>query len=199
MDTSFDIPYEFLKLSKQALKESRRLLIPTIGSDDGVVLYAIAYLYSAMKKGVIAVDLGAGAGYSTIWIAKGIDDGCSSESNVIAVERRKDRAIKAKEILSRLTLRRTAVRVLNQDAIDFLKEWIARGNPSIDIAFVDVDKFLYLDVFVLLERVMRREGIVLFHNAYFSSVRKLIGYLKEHNYDHTVIPTSEGIVMIVMR
>jgi len=189
---------DFLRIIRSVLKESRRSLVPSIGEDDGLVLYTISYLYGSINENITAIDLGAGIGYSTIWIAKGIDDSYSSSGEVIAVERKKERAIKAKEILSKLPLKKTLIKVLNTDAIMFLRGLTSEGK-RIDLAFVDIDKFLYLDVFLLLKKVMKENGVVLFHNAYFPSANKLITYLNEHNYNYTIVPTSEGIIMIIMK
>jgi len=189
---------DFLRIVKSVLKESRRFLVPSIGEDDGLILYTISYLYGSINENITAVDLGAGIGYSTIWIAKGIDDSYSSSGEVIAVERKKERVIKAKEILSKLPLKKTLIKVLNTDAIMFLRGLTSEGK-RIDLAFVDIDKFLYLDAFLLLKKVMKENGVALFHNAYFSSANKLITYLNEHNYNYTIVPTGEGIIVIIMK
>ena len=127
------ISSDFLRIARSVLRESRRFLVPSIGEDDGLVLYTISYLYGAINENITAIDLGAGIGYSTIWIAKGIDDSSSSNGEVIAVEKQKERAIKAKEILSNLPLRKTLIKVLNADAIIFLKKLIS-GDKKIDVA-----------------------------------------------------------------
>jgi len=61
--------------------ESRRLFIPLIDPEDGSALASLAYL---APPGLV-VDLGAGIGYSTAWLAIGASAN-PSRPRIIAVE-----------------------------------------------------------------------------------------------------------------
>ncbi|MCX8183502.1 MAG: hypothetical protein N3F08_03695, partial [Crenarchaeota archaeon] len=62
--------YAWNSIIREAYTASRYLGIPTIGLDDGHVLYSTAFLAALRFGRLKAMDAGAGTGFSTVWIAR---------------------------------------------------------------------------------------------------------------------------------
>ncbi len=181
-------------LFDEVRRRSIGLGIASIDPVDGVVLYSIAFTIASNRSSVLVLDLGAGIGYSTLWIAAGVEDGCRSGScSVVAVERVASRAKEIEYHVGRLGLRKTRVNVWVGDALVFLK---GLDKGVVDLAFVDVDKALYKDVLELLEDKLKRDGIVVFHNAYFPTPpSEFFKALEGGPWITGFTPTSVGMII----
>jgi len=153
-----------LGLLERVRRESLELSIPSIDPSDGAALYTAAYTLALIARGgVVAVDAGAGIGYSTLWIALGLADAGCSGCTVYAVERDPLLAARARRVLGGTTWPRgLRVEVVEGDALGHLA-----GLPRADLVFVDVEKELYPRSVELVEEKLGEPGVVMWHNAYF--------------------------------
>lgn len=113
------------------------------------------------QTGALAVELGTLAGYSTIWITRGL----GPDGRLITVEPEPAHAdFAAREfvragVAGQIEIRRgTALDVLPQLAREF-------GPRSIDLAFLDAVKIEYADYFRLLKPLIRPGGLLVADNA----------------------------------
>lgn len=195
MKLSFD--FELLYEVERASDEE---FIPRIGRDDGAALFAIVFYYTSRKRtNVLVLDGGAGIGYSTLWLYYALESSCTSGCRLVAVEVRRERAEKLRELLyGRLKPRSgsVSVEVVHGDFVEFVSR--LRSN-SVDIAFVDVAKHQYLEAFRALRDKIVSGGVVAFHNAYMAEkvVQAIVSEASEEGWTSTVIPTEEGILLVV--
>ncbi|RLG85104.1 MAG: hypothetical protein DRO39_06420 [Thermoprotei archaeon] len=182
-------------------RESDRLYIPRIDVEDGYAIYTAVYVYAALRGGgVRAIDAGAGAGYSTLWIAWALEDACRSGGcSVVAIERFGELLNVGRRILGRVRMERAELGFVEGDALRYIE---GQAPGTIDIAFVDVDKHQYLEVLKLLETRLRRGGVAMFHNAYVPQPPpSFFRYLEERAsiWSHSIVPTSMGILITVKK
>jgi len=76
---------EWLRLLEACERLSREMGIPHIGWDDGAALYALAFAVAAERGEVVAVDAGAGAGFSTLWVLAALES-AGAGGRLVAVE-----------------------------------------------------------------------------------------------------------------
>lgn len=182
-------PDEVLEeLIEEIAAQSERHYVPAIDGEDAAALAALAF---TADPGLM-VDLGAGVGYSTLWMAIGARG--KPAARIIAVEWDEDLV----EVLRRNAdaIREAtgvSVDVVNSDAVDYL-ESLDEG-VSFTLSFIDVEKHIYPQVFDLLRRHVSKGGLIAFHNAYYPSPPKEF-YEKISGYTVTVIPTTAGLGVI---
>jgi len=187
----FELLYEVERASDEEF-------IPRIGRDDGAALFAVVFYYTSRKRtNVVVLDGGAGIGYSTLWLYYALESSCVSGCRLVAVEVRRERAEKLRELLYRkLKPRSVSVEVVHGDFVEFVSR--LRSN-SVDIAFVDVAKHQYIEAFRALRDKIVSGGVVAFHNAYMAEkvVQTIVSEASEESWTSTVIPTEEGILLVV--
>ena len=185
----------FSTLIKKAKSFSLHLGVPNIGWDDALIIQTVSFLYSSQRQGVFAVDLGAGVGYSTLYIARGLAEGCSGQCRIDAVEIRVERAKVARQVLDMLREPNIEVNVVNMDAVEYLMK---KREMSIDIAFVDVDKREYPEIIDLLSRKLKVGGVAMFHNALFPSPPQTFFSRASHPpWISSIVPTELGILIAI--
>ncbi len=191
----------FWEVFEQVLREaenvSERLFIPRIEDVDGAALMGLAFHYTlARGGGVVAVDAGAGAGYSTVWIAGGVEAGCTRGGcRVVAVEADERLAAEARRILGGLPLERTQLEVRVGDAVGYVE---SLDGESLDILFVDVDKWQYRRMLELAVEKLKPGGVVAFHNYrvpkppedFFRLVERL-------TWPRLIVPSLPGLLVLV--
>jgi predicted O-methyltransferase YrrM len=179
---------------------SRALGIPSIDPEDGLVLYTLALQKAAWKGRLEGADLGAGIGYSTLWIAAGAEDACSQRLGpcvVTAVEANSRLAGIGEESTAGAGLRSVRVRWVAGDALAFLK---SLPDRSLDLVFVDIDKYEYTAALSLLERKLRPGGVAAFHNAYFPRPPdEFFHAVKEGPWVWGIAPTPAGLLVAVLQ
>jgi len=174
-------------------RRSRALGIPSIDPEDGLVLYTAAVI--AATQGGAAADLGAGIGYSTLWIAGGFEDSCRGECVVYAVEISGRLASEGRRILERAPLERVRIEWVEGDAIEWLE-----GQPdnSLSLAFVDIDKEDYPEALELLAEKLVPGGVALFHNAYWPAPpRRFYELSSKPPWRGGIAPTPLGVAVLV--
>ncbi len=168
---------EFLEFLE---RESERVGIPYVPKEDGLIIFSL-FSYIKMKRGRIkAVDLGAGIGVSTAWIAMALDE----KDELYAVERDPLLYKRALSIWSKSPFK-VRVKFVNKDALNFLDE------SSFHAAFIDIEKDLYEEV---LKRA-KYEDFLLFHNAIFPKPPR--GFFEAvRKRKHVLIPTTLGLMLV---
>jgi predicted O-methyltransferase YrrM len=166
-----DLLNTFLERIISIEKISRRLGVPSIEYDDGLVLSSISYI-TATSGGKIFIDAGAGVGYSSSWILYGLLRMLPREKILLyAIEKDPYRYNYLKENLEKLKdsflKSLLEINVVNEDAVKFLHE----KELDIDMIFVDIDKKQYIDVLKLLPEKLSKIGIGVFHNALIPGLR----------------------------
>jgi len=173
----------FGELYKEVLERSRDLGIPHIPLEDAYVLQSTAFVALSHLDG-LALDLGAGIGFSTIWIAEAAR---KFNKKVIAVERDETLFKELKEVA-----KKARFEALKEDAIEFLK---SLSPSSVAFAFVDIDKELYPEAVKLLDEKLVPEGVAVFHNAFIPTPpREFLDELSKR-MTYTVVPTTLGLVV----
>ena len=171
-------------------RESLSLGIPAIDPEDGMVLQALAF-HIAVSGGVTIVDAGAGIGYSTAWMALGLENGCKSRCRIIAIEYDPDKASRIRLNLDRLGLDMVEVTVHVGEALEVL-----RSIGRVDMAFIDIEKHQYPEALEVLKRVLKVGGLAAFHNAFFPPPpHTFFEMVSRSPWRYTIIPTPAGLLV----
>jgi predicted O-methyltransferase YrrM len=186
---------ELLNILNSVERQSDKMFIPRIGRDDGIAIYVSLYIYASNRSSVVAIDAGAGIGYSTLWISIPLEELCI-DSHIYAVERDRYRYEILKRNIASFPRKCIDVVPIYGDAVEYIKSNFS--SNSIDFIFIDIDKYLYGVIFDVVKNKMVRGGIIAFHNAYMVSdvVAEIVKDAIDLGWKSTVIPTEEGILML---
>jgi caffeoyl-CoA O-methyltransferase len=115
-----------------------------------------------MTQGKLAIELGTLAGYSAIWIARGL----APDGRLITIELNDQHADFAETELVRAGVA-DKVEVVRGAALERLPEIAAEiGERSVDFAFVDAQKSEYVEYFTLLKPLMKPGSLYVADNVY---------------------------------
>lgn len=129
-----------------------------VSADVGRLLKILA----AMTEGKLAIELGTLAGYSAIWIARGL----AEEGRLITVEHEDRHADFAQAEFDGAGVA-DKVAVVRGEALVVLPRIAEEvGDESVDFAFIDARKSEYMDYFRLLKPLMRPGGLLVADNVY---------------------------------
>ena len=172
-------------------KESDKLYIPRISREDGTALSSLSFTVCSRSQGVI-VDAGAGVGYSTAWLALGAL-GSGGDCDIVAIEWDEELYRRLEENARLISGAGVRVRPVRGDALDHMK-----SLEGIVLAFIDIEKHMYLDALrITLER-MKPGGLIAFHNALFPAPPEEFYHEVERlGLKYTIVPTVAGGLMIV--
>lgn len=155
----------------------------------------------SMTDGKLAIELGTLAGYSAIWIARGLEP----DGRLLTVEYNDDHADFAQ---SELELAGVAdkVEIVRGAALDVLPQIADEvGELSVDFAFVDARKSEYVDYYRLLKPLMKPGGVLVADNVYGSGsgwidegfgtdeFNRLIA--ADPDFDAVATPMREGVLI----
>ncbi|HEU4319278.1 MAG TPA: O-methyltransferase [Acidimicrobiia bacterium] len=131
-----------------------------VSSDVGRLLKILV----SMTPGKLALELGTLAGYSGIWIARGLAD----DGRLITIEYKDEHADFAQAefetagVADKVEIRRgAALELLPGIAAEF-------GNESLDFVFIDAVKSEYVAYFELIRPMVKRGGMLVADNVYGS-------------------------------
>lgn len=129
-----------------------------VSADVGRLLKILA----SMTEGGLAIELGTLAGYSGIWIARGLAD----EGRLITVEYNDAHADFAQSEFEEAGVadKVTIVRGAALGVLPAIAEEV--GRESVDFAFVDARKSEYVAYFHLLKPLMKAGGLYVADNVY---------------------------------
>lgn len=155
----------------------------------------------SMTPGKLAIELGTLAGYSAIWIARGMAD----DGKLITVEHNDEHADFAQAEFERAGVAHQ-VEIVRGAALDVLGEIAERVGPdSVDFAFVDARKTEYVDYFEHLKPLMKSGSLYVADNVYATGA----GWIDEGHgtdefnrmiaadseFDAVATPMREGVLI----
>lgn len=168
-----------------------------ISADVGKLLQILVATTPAMT----AVELGTLAGYSAIWIARGLAEG----GRLYTIEAAATHADFAEGEIDRAGFA-DRIEVLRGAALDVLPELTERlGVFSVDFAFIDAVKSEYVDYFQLLKPMMAHGGLIVADNVYATGQGWIDeGYgtdefnrvvASDPDFDAVAVPMREGLLI----
>lgn len=186
-----DLEFRDLELRVRLASDSAG--VSRIDFEDGLVVYSALFTFSLGRSGLKVLDLGSAMGYSTLWIAKALDDACEGGCSVTAIEIRRERVEAARRMFRDARFRGVGVEFVEGDAVKVVE---TMDKESIDAAFVDVHVSLYPIVLELLMHRLRPGGLLMFHNA----VRPpppadTFQQLARAGWRYAIVPTLEGVLI----
>ncbi len=185
----------FREYASRVRARSEGLLIPSIDPEDGAALYAAAMAVMAGRSGAVAVDAGAGIGYSSLWIGEGMEASCGGRCRLVAVEWSKAKARVAEEVLAGAGWSRVEVEVVPGNALDYLS---GLPDESLALAFIDIEKEDYPKALRILAGKLEPGGVAAFHNAFFPAPpREFFEAAGEPPWRGGVLPSPAGLLIVV--
>ena len=155
----------------------------------------------SMTPGKLAIELGTLAGYSAIWIARGL----AEDGRLITVEHEDSHADFAENELEKAGVA-DKVEVVRGAALDVLPSIADRvGEASVDFVFVDARKSEYVDYFHILRPLLKVGGLYVADNVYATSAgwidqgqgtdefNRLIA--SDPDFDAVATPMREGVLI----
>jgi predicted O-methyltransferase YrrM len=155
----------------------------------------------SMTEGKLAIELGTLAGYSAIWIARGL----APDGRLLTVEYNDDHADFAQSELERAGVAHK-VEIVRGAALEVLPRIADEvGEQSVDFAFVDARKSEYVDYYRLLKPLMKPGGLLVADNVYGSGsgwidegfgtdeFNRLIA--ADPDFDAVATPMREGVLI----
>lgn len=158
-------------------------------------------ILTSMTPGRLAIEVGTLAGYSGIWIARGL----APEGQLITIEHNPQHASHASSQFERAGVAEQ-VEVRVGDGIEVLEQ-LAEELPagSVDVLFLDAIKYEYSDYFRAARSLIASGGLVLADNVYGSGSGWIdTGYgtdefnrliAADPNFETVAIPLRQGILI----
>ena len=129
-----------------------------VGADVGRLLKIL----TSMTRGLLAVEVGTLAGYSGIWITRGL----RPEGRLITIEPDPKHAAFAQEQFDRAGIG-DRVEIRPGTGIEVLTDLVAELQPgTVDVLFLDALKHEYSDYFSIAKPLIGVGGLVLADNVY---------------------------------
>ncbi|MGC9071740.1 MAG: O-methyltransferase [Acidilobus sp.] len=184
---------EFRELELKVRLNSDSAGISRIDFEDGLVIYSAMFTYAIGRSGLKVYDLGSAMGYSTLWLAKALDEACQGPCELTTVEIRPERVEAARSLFRDVTFDKVSVNFVQGDALKVLE---ATSDDSVSAAFVDVEVSLYPHVVELLTKKLSPGGLVMFHNAIRPPPpAETFQLLLKAGWRYAIVPTLEGILI----
>ncbi len=168
-----------------------------VSADVGRLLKILA----AMTEGNLAIELGTLAGYSAIWIARGL----AEDGRLLTIEHEDAHADFAQAEFEEAGVA-DKIEIVRGAALDVLPP-IAKevGESSVDFVFIDARKSEYVDYFRLLKPLIKSGGMLVADNVYATGA----GWIDEGHgtdefnrmiasdpdFDAVATPMREGILI----
>lgn len=154
--TDLFVPFD--PIMKEALAASEAAGLPSISvaPNEGKFLMLLAQICGARR----ILELGTLAGYSTIWLARGMAPGGS----LITLEASEKHAEVARSNIARASLAQ-GVEVRVGPALDTLPQLAAEGRGPFDLIFIDADKENYSGYFAWALKLARPGTVIIADNV----------------------------------
>ena len=169
----------------------------SVSADVGRLLKILV----SMTEGKLALELGTLAGYSAIWIARGL----APDGKLITIEYNDDHADFAEQEFETAGVTEH-VEIVRGAALDVLPDIAERLGPgSVDFVFVDAVKREYVDYFRLIKPLMKAGGLLVADNVYGTGAgwideghgtdefNRLIA--ADPDFDAVATPMREGVLI----
>ena len=150
----FSLEDEVLKKTKQSIIENGMPEI-SVSANQGQFLYVMAKLCKAKR----ILEIGALGGYSTIWLARALDE----TGKLVTIEREPEHAKVAKDNIARAGLS-DKVEVLVGDALKILPQ-LENNKITYDLIFIDAEKTQYVSYFNYALKISRSGTVILADNV----------------------------------
>ncbi len=155
----------------------------------------------SMTEGKLAIELGTLAGYSGIWIARGL----AADGKMMTVEYQDNHADFAEREFETAGVA-DKVEVVRGAALDVLPAIAERVGPgSVDFVFIDAVKSEYVDYFELLRPLMKVGGLLVADNVYATGSGWIDeGYgtddfnrtvAADPDFDAVAVPMRDGVLI----
>lgn len=136
----------------QAMEEkAKKIRFPIVGPLVGNFLHLVARL----KQPRLIVELGSGFGYSAYWFLKGL----GADSRIVLIDYSADNIAYARSVLTEIGVADKA-EFRAGNALEIGSEY-----DNVDILFVDVDKYQYLDAIKTMLPRLAPNALVIADNA----------------------------------
>lgn len=172
------------------LEERTPKYFPRVPRITGEILRVVTFLASSNFDFLRIVDVGAGYGYSTLWLYLGALES-SKDFEVLAIEISKRRAEFIRKIADLYGLKN--IFVFEEDA----KKALSRIEPPIHVVFLDAEKRMYGRYLEIILEKIPLKGIVMAHNVigFRNTMRKFLAMISDVSKWKTIIFSgdSEGL------
>ena len=162
----------------------------------------LLFILAKLRDPKLVVELGSGFGYSALWFAKAIEKG-----KVILTDHSPENIDYARRTFSKAGLLRKA----EFKAGDAIK--IARAYKKIDILFIDIDKYQYLDAVKTLLPNLNRDALVIADNSLWYGrvtgrrrdtdtlgIKRFNSYMFANgDFFTTIVPIRDGVLVAYKR
>jgi predicted O-methyltransferase YrrM len=155
----------------------------------------------SVTEAKLAIELGTLAGYSGIWIARGL----AGDGLLITIEHHDRHADFAQAEFEKAGVA-DRVRIVRGAALSLLPDIATEvGDQSVDFAFIDAAKSEYVDYFHMLKPLMKPGGLLVADNVYATGAgwideghgtddfNRLIA--DDPDFDAVAIPMREGVLI----
>lgn len=168
-----------------------------VSADVGRLLKILA----AMTDGRLAIELGTLAGYSAIWIARGL----AEDGRLLTVEHEDAHADFAQAEFEKAGVA-DKIEIIRGAALDVLPQIAGEvDTSSVDFVFIDARKSEYVDYFRLLKPLIKVGGLLVADNVYATGA----GWIDEGHgtdefnrmiaadpdFDAVATPMREGVLI----
>lgn len=161
-----------------------------ISPSCGMLLWILAYSLACLRERINIVDVGAGGGVSTLFLASAIE-ASGENGRVVSVERDRRMASVLRNNLWHTGLGEL-VEVVEADFTD-----VYRGLGRADLVFVDVGRVPSPELVRAACEVAGETGILAFHDAVSYPERGIAvrRVLDEAGYVYSVLPVDTGVLL----
>lgn len=181
------------RVIEKLYKASLEFGIPTIDVEDGLILSTLAFLVCTQRNYVKVVDLGAGVGYSTAFLAYGMSSECRGELVAVELEDSRFKELAANtKLLSEIAGSNIRVTAVNEDGLEYLSRL---EDESLDLLFVDIEKKLYPEALKISKKKLRRGGLAVFHNAIAPRPPEEFFQIASKEFKTIIIPSRAGLLI----
>ena len=150
----FSLEDEVLKKTKQSIVENGMPEI-SVSANQGQFLYLMAKLCNVKR----ILEIGTLGGYSTIWLARALDE----TGKLTTIELEPEHAKVAKDNIARAGLS-DKVEVLVGDALKILPE-LEKDKAQFDLIFIDAEKTQYVSYFNYALKMSRKGTVIIADNV----------------------------------
>lgn len=176
-----------------------------IGPEEGRLLQVLMKMASVKT----VIEIGTLAGYSTVWLARGLPE----DGRVYTIERDALRIKRSKETFSEFS-EKQKITLLEGKALERLKDLEPMG--PFDMIFIDADKLNYANYLNWAEKNIKKGGLIVGDNTLlfgalylketpdrispsaFNSMKEFNERLADQDkYTGVMIPTEEGLTVAV--
>lgn len=145
---------DVLKRARESIKENQMPEI-SVSANQGKFLFLLAKMCNAKQ----IVEIGALGGYSTIWLARALDE----NGKLTTIELEPKHAEIVKENIARAGLS-DKVKILVGDALKILPELVKDKIPA-DLIFIDAEKTQYISYFNYALKLAKKGTVIIADNV----------------------------------